>query len=158
MCAAHTLPPWCGWVVVPADVDQLSLSRSSRVPVAVVCVPICILHWGTISPASHVHASCQVCLALCTLTASGLWALEYDSCHESCASLQVVVLQPLRGAEHQCGCWLPNRVASLVPTLKAQIGRSMKGILAFSPRYPLCHFAYIFLTKVPENGEGIVVP
>ena len=27
----------------------------------------------------------------------------------------------------------------------------MKGILAFSPRYPLCHFAYSFLGKVPEK-------
>ena len=30
----------------------------------------------------------------------------------------------------------------------------MKGILAFSPRYPLCHFAYIFLSKVPVKRRG----
>ena len=30
----------------------------------------------------------------------------------------------------------------------------MKGILAFCPRYPVCHFPYIFLSKVPEKRGG----
>ena len=77
---------------------------------------------------------------------------------ESCASLLVVALQPLRGAEHQCGYQLSNREASVVPTLKAQIGRSMKGILVFSSRYPLCRSTYIFLSKVPEKRGGDSCP
>ena len=34
----------------------------------------------------------------------------------------------------------------------------MKWILAFSPRYPLCHSAYIFLSKVPEKRGGDSCP
>ena len=34
----------------------------------------------------------------------------------------------------------------------------MKGILAFSLRYPLCHFAYMFLSKMPETRGGDSCP
>ena len=47
--------------------------------------------------------SCALCCAQGTLWARGRWALEYDSLHESCASLLVVASQPLRGAEPKYG-------------------------------------------------------
>ena len=48
------------------------------------------------------RASCAAHCAHYRHVAHGPWCMSHGD--ESCASLLVVALQPLRGAEHHCGC------------------------------------------------------
>ena len=94
--------------------------------------------------------SCALCCTHGTLWARGRWALQYDSLHESCASLLVGASQPLRGAEPEySGTVFDFRMRSLrlylpqIPDWEGEMhlekGRNVH-IPSIPPKYPRIHF------------------